>query len=83
MERFGEAQAITVKTTDWVGDQIDVAKRLLLTNLQKLNYNRLLGERQSENYLSRFRWESEAPAELGFGLAGASPSRYRQSCRSP
>ena len=30
-----------------------------------------------------FRWESEAPAELGFGSAGASPSRYRQSCRSP
>ena len=27
--------------------------------------------------------QSEAPAELGFGSAGASPSRNRQSCRSP
>ena len=28
-------------------------------------------------------WECEAPAELGIGSAGASPSRYKQYCRSP
>ena len=30
-----------------------------------------------------FQWEREAPAELGFGSAGASPSRYNGNCRSP
>ena len=27
--------------------------------------------------------EREAPAELGFGSAGASPSQYNRNCRSP
>ena len=31
----------------------------------------------------RHGWESEAPAELGFGSAGASRSRYKPFCRSP
>ncbi len=30
-----------------------------------------------------FQWESEAPAELGVGSAGASPSRYSHCCGSP
>jgi len=44
---------------------------------------RFLGERQTESYLPEIRMESEAPAELGFGSAGASPSRYKPYCRSP
>ena len=29
-----------------------------------------------------FQWEREAPAELGLGSAGASPTRFKQYCRS-
>ena len=38
---------------------------------------------QDENSCLGFQWEREAPAELGFGSAGASPSRYNGNCRSP
>ncbi len=35
----------------------------------------------SEGNQKGFQRESEAPAELGVGSAGASPSRYEQCCR--
>ncbi len=45
------------------------------------NYLKASGRLKS-TYL-RFGREGEAPAELGFGSAGASPSRYKPFCRSP
>ena len=48
-----------------------------------MHFHRLKASGRLKTTCLGYQWEREAPAELGFGSAGASPSRYNGNCRSP